>query len=264
MADIFETVVEQAMSLWFLPELERRRAAGTIPNPYELRAAQVLFYPDERPTEVRLNEEVRVLARVKFKEGVAKEKGEPIFHHEIDNCELLQLPGTEDPNCGHLTLLRLAGSWSLSFDFTYNKGRSKELLQTAKEFLDTAEHALEKGHLRAFTDNLFSAAELTVTVFLITSPRPGERSDMNHKGIRSRFSWFAKLGNVGTSSRETFNSLASARLQARYMKGVFTMSLSEATSHLAAVKELMEHAEALVKREQVGLDFLTATSGDTV
>ncbi len=224
------------MSLWFLPELERRRAAGTIPNPYELRATQVLFYPDERPTEVRLNEEVRVLARVNFKEGVAKEKGKPVFHHEIENCEALQLPETEDPNCGHLTLLRLVGSWQLSFDFTYNKGRSKELLQAAKEFLDTAEHALEKGYLRAFTDNLFSAAELTATIFLITSPRPGERSDMSHGRIHSRFKQFAKLGNVETSNRETFNSLASTRTRARYGKGVFNMSLSEATSHLAAVK----------------------------
>lgn len=264
MTDIFETVVEQAMSLWFLPELERRRAAGTIPTPYELCAAQVLFYPDEKPNEVRLNEEVRVLARVKFKESIAKEKGEPIFHHEIDNCESLQLPETEDPNCGHLTLLRLAGSWYLSFDFTYNKGRSKELLQAAKEFLDTAEHSLEKGHLRAFTDNLFSAAELTATVFLITSPRPGKKSDMSHGRIHSRFNQFAKLGNVGTSYRETFNSLASTRTRARYGKGVFTMSLPEATSHLAAVKRLMEHAEASVKREQVGLDFLTTTGRDTV
>jgi HEPN domain len=229
-----------------------------------LRAAQVLFYPDERPTEVRLNEEVRVLARVKFKEGVAKEKGEPIFHHEIENCESLQLLETEDPNSGHLTLLRLAGSWHLSFDFTYNKGRSKELLQAAKEFLNTAEHALEKGHLRAFTDNLFSAAELTATVFLITAPRPGERTDMSHGRVHSRFNQFARLGNVGTSDRETFNSLASTRTRARYGKGVFNMSLSEANSHLAAVKGLMEHAEALVKREQVGLDFLTATGRDTV
>ena len=120
---------------------------------------------------------------------------------------------------------------SLPADSGYNKGRSKELLQTAKEFLDTAEHALVKGYLRAFTDNLFSAAELTATVFLITSPRPGERSDMSHGRIHSRFNQFAKLGNVGTSDRETFNSLASTRTRARYGKGVFTMSLSEATSH---------------------------------
>ena len=32
---------------------------------------------------------------------------------------------------------------------------------------------------------------------------------------------------------------------------------------MTAVKGLMEHAEALVKREQVGLDVLPATGGDT-
>jgi hypothetical protein len=245
----FQTTFDQAMNLWFLPEIEHRQAAGKIPQPYELRAAQIIFHADERPHEIRLNEEVQALAKVKFKEGITKEKGEIIFDHEIEHYELLRLPETEDPNCGHLTVIQIRGSWHLFFDFIYNKGRSKEVLQAAKEFLDAAEHALAKSYFRALVDNLFSAAELAATAFLTVSPYSGRSQDTSHGQLHSRFNLLAKVGAVETSHRETFNSLASIRKRARYVKGTFAMTLPDAMSHLAVVKELIEHAETLIERE---------------
>jgi len=214
----FQRAFDQTMDLWILPEIERRQSAGKIGKPYKLHAAQIIFYADARPREIRLNEEVKALAKVKVKEDFARDRqeGETIFEHEIEHYESIRLPETEDPNCGHLTLIQAKGSWYLFLDCVYNKRRSEELLQAAKEFLAVAENALSTGSFRALADNLFSAAELAATVILITSPRPGDDLSMSHKQIHSRFNLAAKLENVNTSHRETFNSLANLRIRARF------------------------------------------------
>lgn len=247
----FQRAFDQAMDLWILPEIERRQSAGKIGKPYKLHAAQIIFYADARPRKIRLNEEVKALAKVKLKEDFARDRqeGETIFEHEIEHYESLRLPETEDPNCGHLTLIHTKGNWYLFLDCVYNRGRSEELLQAAKEFLAVAEHALSTGSFRALADNLFSAAELAATAILISSPRPGDDLNMSHKQIHSRFNLAGKLGNVDISHRETFNSLANLRARARYVKGAFVLTLSEATFHLAAVRDLIECARALIKRE---------------
>ena len=58
-----------------------------------------------------------------------------------------RIPETEDPNCGHFTVLRLGPSWHMFFDFIYNKGRSRDLLEAAREFLACAEFAFNNNHL---------------------------------------------------------------------------------------------------------------------
>src|SRR5437667_5208690 len=133
-------VFEQAMKMWFGPEIARRQAAGTAPTPLVFFAGQVIFHADGRGNEVRLNDEIQICGKVKVK--VAKEKGEWISDDEIEQWGDFFLPDSEDPNCGHFTAVRIRESWTICFDFVYNKGRSRELLETAREFLDCAEYAL--------------------------------------------------------------------------------------------------------------------------
>ena len=75
MTDIdFQTVFDQAWNLWFLPEIEGRQAAGIGPKPFEFFAGQVIFHPDHRGNEIRLNSEVKAVGKVQLK--VSKEKGD--------------------------------------------------------------------------------------------------------------------------------------------------------------------------------------------
>jgi uncharacterized protein (UPF0332 family) len=246
----FQTVFVQAWDLWFLPEVERRQAAGTVPKPYEFTAGQVLFHADERGNEIRLNSEVKAVGKVKLKDGVSKEKGEWISQDEVEHWEALQLPETEDPNCGHFTVLRLGPHWHMFFDFIYNKGHSRVLLETAREFLAAAQHALTNNHLRSFADTLFSASELAATALLVTVPIPGTGAKFSHGGVHSRFNLFAKLGNVAVPHRESFNTLAAARSKARYHNGPYTMTRSEAEGHLASIQEFLQQVQERVTREQ--------------
>ena len=77
--NLYETTLSHVMSLWFLPEVERRQAAGLIPKPFPLLAAQVIIHSDGRPHEIQLNEEVRGVLDVKYKEGVSDKIGKPVY-----------------------------------------------------------------------------------------------------------------------------------------------------------------------------------------
>jgi len=47
------------MELWVNPEIERRTKAGKLLEKFLLNAAQVIMYPNGKPTVIRLNKEVK-------------------------------------------------------------------------------------------------------------------------------------------------------------------------------------------------------------
>lgn len=243
-----QTTLNHAMSVWFLPEVERRQAAGLIPKPYEFIAAQVIFYADGRPRRIRLNEEVVAVIDVKYKNGVPDKIGKPVSSDEVERFNSMELPDSEDPNCGHFTAIALRGMWYFAFDCVYNKGRGRELLGIGAEFLESASEALRKNHFRAFGDTLFSAAEIAANVVLLATPRPREKPYPRHGVIHSRFNQFAKLGNVDRDERASFNKLAELRRKARYGTGALRINSAEASKLLNDVRKLFERAEKLVKR----------------
>ena len=72
------------MDLFVTPEVKRQQETGKLNKPLDLRAAQIIFFPDGRKPQVRINSEVRAIAKVKFKSGISKEPGEPIFEHDLE------------------------------------------------------------------------------------------------------------------------------------------------------------------------------------
>jgi len=106
--------------IWICPEIERRRENGVLPKDFGLYAAQILSYTDGRDTEIRLNREVRASLL-----GVASKTLKPnerfILEDGISEIKDIQLSEDDDPNAGHLTLLKFKGKWILVFDFRYNK-----------------------------------------------------------------------------------------------------------------------------------------------
>jgi uncharacterized protein (UPF0332 family) len=239
----WENMVQQVMDLWITPEVMRRQEQGLIPKPFNLWQAQVIFFADGRPHQIRLNDEVKVVHKAKLKKDVSKKAGELIYYHEVENFDMTELPKTEDPNCGHITIYGVNGMWHASFDLRYNKELSGKHTQAAKEFLSAAEFSKEKQHWRSFVDNLFSAAELSTKAVLLTSPDKDFAKKASHGVIHSRYNSFARHGNADPKHREVFNKLAELRSSARYVKKDFSLSEAEVEKFLQAVTEMVEIAE---------------------
>jgi HEPN domain-containing protein len=204
--------LQDIFDLYFGPEIERRKSAGNLIEPFVLRMAQVVFTEDQEP-EVRLNDEVRISLIVKAQRTV--QKGDPVYDSDIEEIDSFELDHA-DADAGHYTAVRWKGGWRILFDFRRNKGRALNFLKRAEEFLSVAEHALSQQFYGPFVDNTFSACELLAKAILITAAGTESSRAKSHRVIHSGINKWSKLGNVNGKFIEVFNKLSDARSSARY------------------------------------------------
>jgi hypothetical protein len=129
-----QKLYSQLMELFVTPAVEERQPKNELPRPLPLQAAQIIFFPDGSKPLVRVNDEVQAVGEVKLKSGVSKNVGDPIYANEIEGLEKIKLTEKDFPDCGHATLMRFNETWSIAFDFRYNKDLSLKHLNTAVEF----------------------------------------------------------------------------------------------------------------------------------
>jgi hypothetical protein len=240
--EVGSNLFKQAMDIWISPEVKRRREAGMLTVPLELRAAQVVFSPDGVPTQVRINSEVKAIAQMKLKPGVLKKAGEWIFGSEVDGIGHIELTDEDDPDCGHITIVNFNNEWILYFDLRYNKAVSMKHVEVAEQFYEAAEFSFGQKYWNAYADNLFSATELAAKSLLLSMPDTGFKQKTSHAMIQTKFNKFARLGNIRPEYRDTFNKLSGSRNHARYLKGDVSFSEDEALKLLGFVEDLIKDA----------------------
>ena len=214
-SEFSNNVFENFMGLFFQPEITRRKIVGTITEPFSLLAAQVIFFPDGRQPEVRLNEEVS--AEIKLKEGIDYDQKD--FWPNLDDVKSLKLNEGRFEDCGHATLVLLKDGYQLTFDFVYNKAVSTNHLKVAKEFLKTAKYALENNLSTSFIDNSFSAVELLAKTNLLLETNSVVQGKTNHKAIKVEFNKRQKnaANEFDASVKDVFNQLSDYRGKVRYL-----------------------------------------------
>jgi len=245
--DFSRTVFAQFMDLFVIPEVKRRQEIGELEKSLDLRAAQIVFFPDGRKPQVRINSEVKAIGKVKLKPRISKKVGDPIREHEVEGLREITLTEEDDPDCAHATLIRISNSWIIAFDFRYNKALSAKHMETAKQFYESAEFAFNQRNWAPFVDNLFSAAELIAKATLLLMPDSKFRNKAKHGGIQVRYNRFADLGNVKPVYRKTFNRLSGLRPYARYLRRDITISEKEARNLLNAVDEMLRDGFRRIK-----------------
>lgn len=213
-APVGERAMQQLVTLYVTPEVERRRADGAMANGTPIPAAQVVFFPDGRRPIVRLNTEVRAILSPTPRDGVTKQNGDEVFADELGAIERISLPDDE-PNCAHATILLLGTRWVCGFDSRYDREHARKHLDLGDQFLALARIAREKGWLGPFVANLFSAAELAAKATLLLMPDPEFRKQASHKHIATKFQSFAELGNVNSEFRDTLDRIRGWRHGAR-------------------------------------------------
>ena len=244
-ADMARRVVEQAYEFWIGPEFERRRRAGELPDDFVLHGAQVIFDMDAELPKVRLNEEVKAVAVVTATRAI--EKGQRVTEDDIAGYEDIVLTD-QDPNAGHITMVADKGGWALAFDFRRNAGRIAEHSEVARQFLEAAAWAQEKGYARVFVDTLFSATELMAKGFLIWQPDRSLLDSKTHRLIKVRFNIERKHENVDGRFVDLLNRLGDLRERARYLARDFGLSDAGMDEMLAVAREMHEVLVAISPR----------------
>lgn len=238
--------IQQLLDMFVEPEIKKRQKAGEIETPFPLRHAQIIFYPDGTPPEVRINDEIktelRVILKEEFRENV--KKGDPVYWDQVESVETTRLTEDEDPNVGHATFLNINGSWLLHFDFIYNKQRSSQHIEAARQFLESARTALEKKHWAVLIDSLCSASELTAKAYLLGFPDKTIMESKTHGVVASRANMHRKFGNLQGHHIEAFNKVWNIRGRARYLEGELTFTEDEAIDLLGNLDEFIGYVES--------------------
>jgi hypothetical protein len=107
----WDRTFKQMYDGWFAPEIERRREAGLLVEPFHLHIAQALF-PPEGASRVLLNEEVRGTAKVQANRPI--EKGDQVLSTDLELIEKYELPD-ELLDYGHFTIIRTGQRWGMFF-----------------------------------------------------------------------------------------------------------------------------------------------------
>jgi hypothetical protein len=244
-ADLPTRVTVHALELYIAPELERRGAAGVAAPRVEV--AQVIFNPGEKPL-VRLNDEVVMDLLAKL--AVDPAKAGSFSLADVTEIERITLTD-RDPNAAHITLLRRGADpdlWLVAFDLRHNAARIEHTAAAANEFLQAARECLGRGHLRAFHENLFAAAELTARSTLLLGPDPGAVTATSHVYTDTRINMAAKEGRAPKPFVAAFNALSRKRTTARYRFEPFMLDPADVQRLLAVVREALEAVEAGMPR----------------
>lgn len=239
-----QRLLDQTLTIWVNPEVERRIQTGKAAPGFRLLAFQIVFPSphDRRSHEVRLNGEVRVLVR--YKTDGAVEVGDMVSM-TADRVGSFRLPDDEDPNAAHLTAVQFGQQWVVGFDFTYNRDRAEQRLKAAREFLTAAEGAAANGLFRPAYECLFGALELAAEADLILVPT---KPTKKHQERAKRFKEWVKLGNAPSGADVGLYRLAQRRADARYLGRPFAATKDDFDNEASIVRSQIEHARARLRR----------------
>lgn len=240
--NISQKIFQQAIDLWVKPEIDKRKSLNRLPNDFKLRSAQILFSLDRGWNKVRLNEEVKAVAKCKI--NCAKDKGDAVYEKDIDEIESIDLT-EKDPNCAHITLL-FKNNWVISFDFAYNKKRINEYIGASKEFFESAKDNFEKNRLRPFFENSFACAELSAKAVLLQLLDKEILQGKNHSTRINKFKNWVSLGNVKQEHSEILERLNQLRSSARYLCST-EFKKEKSKEIISKLSEMIEFAESRIK-----------------
>lgn len=233
-------LMQMLHEMYLAPEIERRRAAGRLPEGFVgVRAVQVILNRGQLP-DVRIDDEVLVKVNFKPKPGRRITVGAPAVWSDIEKIEGLELTDA-DPNAGHFTAILLPDGWTLSWHFQYDRERAADHVGAAREFLDTASSALRGHRLRAFVDNLFSAVELMAKALLISAvPSENTRGWKTHKTVKGVLNRRTTRDADAARFAALYNRLEKHRSTARYIEGAMTLSDADTDDMLTVAEEMYE------------------------
>jgi uncharacterized protein (UPF0332 family) len=230
-----------------------------LPDGFQLRAAQVVFEPDADAPLVRINEEVRALARVRPAKPF--KAGDPVTADHV--AEFLHLELTdENPNAGHITMVLLRDQWTITFNFRYNAHRVQRTLEVAREFLDAAKHSIDNSRLSAGVDTLYSAVELLARAWLLPMPIRTVLAGKTHGSIQGPFNIHGKLGNTDMEFVQLLNQLSELRPKARYLSAPLSVDQATLLKMLSKAQDMLCAVEAHAPRRELAEEVSSISPGD--
>ena len=224
--------ISQVFELWVNSELERR---GVQLTRADIRKVVVEMRPDQAP-EVLINDEATIESHATVRQTF--QAGEPVMLDDIEQLDSLE-PATVGADSGWICFARIGGNEYFAFDLRYNKARASALLDRAREFLESAQHAGERA-INVAIDNAHSAAELAVQAQMLLQ----QHETSSHRERREWLAEWAKLRNSPQQHADTLWNLAELRTGARYGSASVRLKQGRLRGIFTVVQQMIDNAAA--------------------
>jgi uncharacterized protein (UPF0332 family) len=241
-AEAQKRAFDQILTLFVLPEIDRRRAEGVAIKPSDLFAAQVVFRAGEE-TIIRLNEEVSMRIKARWPGPRRSAIRAPVPLSEIEDVEQIESTAN-DTDAAHISIVKIKDGWVLAFDFRYNKKTIKNIAKAAVEFLNAAEDALARGNWRPVVANLFTAVELLAKTELLLLGTSLDESK-KHEYWKGKYDLIFGKNYPMSNDRGLYSKLFELRNDARYDMRAFTISKDEAKRLTSCAQEMLDRVVRL-------------------
>ncbi|MDP2692854.1 MAG: HEPN domain-containing protein, partial [bacterium] len=206
-------LIEQTLTNWVNPELERRKSAGELKSDFILKAAQIIFSVGGKNV-VRINGEVKAIVEAKVNHPI--KKGEAIFSKDVEDIRSFRLVD-EEKDFGHITIVHLTKGWFVGFSFIYDVSKSKQLYDIAIEFMKSAHSDLDNKRYRPFVESALVAAENLAKARIYLIPDQEIRKAKTHGLVHGKVNSYARTDSIiKIDYKDGFNKLIGLRDKARY------------------------------------------------
>lgn len=229
------------------PEAMKQIEGGILQPDFKLTDVHLVMYDDQMLNEILLNDKVRSVANIKYKQGQQDEKEDylGLFPNE-----------SNDKNAAHVILTKLNDMWFCAYDLIYDRKKVESRFELAKSFFKVAAYCLQEKLFGPFVDNLYSATELSIQSILLLQHNPRFSLNQTHDDSRKLFFEHAELGNIDTEFSKHYTRLGELRDKGRYLNGThgrrFTINDLDANKIQQLIKDLISYVGKLL--EQV--DFM--------
>lgn len=193
------------------PEVMGCIANGSLTSDFRLHSVHLVMFRDINRNKILLNEDVKFMPNVKYKNSKVFKEGENVNFEDIDDILGLYPDTTNDPNSGHIMLTKFKDRWYYACDLIYELELSKKLSERATTFIDTANENMKNKYWKLFLNNLLCICMLLTQAIFILQYNKYFSLRQTHKINIERLAEWANNGNINPTYSELYNKVFELR-----------------------------------------------------
>ena len=235
-------IIQNTLDNYVYPEIMSRVYNQELDSSYRPGLVHILLNSRSSKNKILLDKETNFRANYIPENDRIFENNERINFDEVKKITKIFPKENYMVNSAHIMLLKFKHRWLACVDLVFDRAKIKSKMRSAKEFLDTAEHALREKQWSPFVSSIWQATELAALSLLLFTFQGDFSTRQDHEETKKRFKSLCKNENVPAKFGNHYDDIYMLRKPAIYCQGIngdFTIKEERAKEFLAAAHEML-------------------------
>lgn len=220
--EIMNVIIQNMLDNLAYPEIMHRVYSGKLSPTYKASLIHILLYTKHSKNKVLLGNETQFSANFILKQDRQIKNSEKINFNEVKEITKIFPKENYCGDAAHIMLVKFKNKWVGGIDLVFDRLKIKTKMNSAKDFLDTAQSCLEEEKWAPFISNIYRAYELGALSSLLFIYQGNYSTRQDHKETLKRFKGFCKNYHAPSEYSEYFEKISSEIKSANYGTGVVT------------------------------------------